>query len=193
MSLRVMRVLENQKCMRKKEKENMSILSMKGNTGMRWKLIVYWVTTAAVAGEQLAGGVTDLIHGGTNVVSGPSVVLLMERLGYPVYLLTIMGVWSLLGSITLLAPGFPRLKEWAYAGIFFLYTAAVFSKAAVPGYLRGIDDPTALIWTPLIFAVLTLVSWALRPQSRTLGVLFPALARRTNGKVNAPIKQAVSR
>src|SRR6266566_4798817 len=60
MSLRVMRVLENQKCMRKKEKENMSIISMKGNTGMRWKLIVYWVTTAAVAGEQLAGGVTAM-------------------------------------------------------------------------------------------------------------------------------------
>jgi uncharacterized membrane protein YphA (DoxX/SURF4 family) len=178
--------------MRKKGKK-MSTVSMKGTTGMRLKLIVYWVATAVVAGEQLAGGLTDLIHGGTNVVSGPSVVLLMERLGYPVYLLTIMGVWSLLGSITLLAPGFPRLKEWAYAGIFFLYTAAVFSKAAVPGYLRGIDDPTALIWTPLIFAVLTLVSWALRPQSRTLGVLFPTLARRTKRSVNAPIEQTVSR
>jgi uncharacterized membrane protein YphA (DoxX/SURF4 family) len=179
--------------MNKKEKEKMSTVSMKGITGMRLKLIVYWVATAVVAGEQLAGGLTDLIHGGTNVVSGPSVVLLMERLGYPVYLLTILGVWSLCGGITLLVPGFPRLKEWAYAGIFFEYTAAVFSKAVVPGYLRGIDDPGALIWTPLIFAVLTLVSWALRPQSRTLGVLFPMWARRTNGKGHAPTRQAVSR
>lgn len=154
---------------------------------MKLKMIVYWVTTAVVAGEQLAGGVTDLIHGGTNLVSGPSVVLLMERLGYPVYLLTIMGVWSLLGSITLLAPGFPRLKEWAYAGIFFLYTAAVFSKAAVPGYLRGIDDPTALIWTPLTFAVLTLVSWALRPQSRTLGRLIPTKQNREAAAPHAPV------
>ena len=167
-------------------------VAMKGTTGMKWKLIVYWVTTALVAGEQLAGGVTDLIHGGTGVVSGPSVVLLMERLGYPVYFLTILGVWSLLGSITLLAPGFPRLKEWAYAGIFFEYSAAVFSKAAVPGFLRGIDDPTALIWTPLILAVLTLVSWALRPQSRTLRVLFPMWARRTKEKGHTPTKQAVS-
>ena len=160
---------------------------------MRLKLIIYWVATAVVAGEQLAGGLTDLIHGGTSVVSGPSVVLLMERLGYPVYLLTILGVWSLLGGITLLAPGFPRLKEWAYAGIFFQYTAAVFSKAMVPGYLRGIDDPGALLWTPLILAVLTLASWALRPQSRTLGVLSPMWERWTKRSVNAPTSQAASR
>jgi hypothetical protein len=89
--------------------------------------------------------------------------------------------------------GFPGGSEWAYAGIFFEYTAAVFSKAVVPGYLRGIDDPGALLWTPLILAVLTLISWALRPQSRTLGVLFPALARRTKRSVNAPVEQAVSR
>ena len=179
--------------MNKKEKEKMSTVSPKRTTGMRWKLIVYWVATAVVAGEQFAGGVTDLIHGGTNVVSGPSVVLLMQRLGYPVYLLTIMGVWSLCGSITLLVPGFPRLKEWAYAGIFFLYTAAVFSKAMVPGYLRGIDDPGALIWTPLILAVLTLLSWALRPPGRTLGVLFPTRARRTTWETNVPTAQTVSR
>ena len=155
----------------------MSTVSMKESLAMRLKLIGYWVTTAAIALETLAGGVTDLIHGGTNVVSGPSVVLLMERLGYPVYLLTILGVWSLCGGITLLAPGFPRLKEWAYAGIFFQYTAAVYSKAMVPGFLRGIDDPGALLWTPLILAVFTLVSWALRPPGRTLGVLFPTRSR----------------
>jgi uncharacterized membrane protein YphA (DoxX/SURF4 family) len=171
----------------------MSTGSMKGTKGMRVKRIVYWGATAVVAGEQLAGGLTDLIHGGTSVVSGPSVVLLMERLGYPVYLLTILGCWSLCGGITLLVPRFPRLKEWAYAGIFFEYTAAVFSKAMVPGYLRGIDDPGALIWTPLILAVLTLLSWAQRPPSRTLGVLFPMWARRRKRPVNAPIEQGVSR
>jgi hypothetical protein len=63
----------------------------------------------------------------------------------------------------------------------------------VPGFLHGIDDPGALLWTPLILAVLTLASWALRPPGRTLGVLFPAFARRTNEKVNAPLEQAASR
>ena len=72
---------------------------------------------------------------------------------------------------------FPGGSEWAYAGIFFQYTAAVYSKAMVPGFLRGIDDPGALLWTPLILAVFTLVSWALRPPSQTLGVLFPTRSR----------------
>lgn len=151
----------------------MSTVSMKETTGMKLKLIGYWVTTAIVAGEQLAGGVTDLIHGGTRVLSGEPVVLLMAQLGYPVYLLTILGIWSLLGAITLLAPRFPRLKEWAYAGIFFEYTAAVYSKVVVPGFVHG-EDPGTLLWTPLILAVFTLVSWALRPPGRTLGALFPA-------------------
>lgn len=159
---------------------------------MRLKLVVYWIATAIVAGEQLAGGLTDLIHGGTQVVSGESVVLLMTRLGYPVYLLTLLGSASLLGGITLLVPRFPRLKEWAYAGIFFTYVAAVYSKVMVPGFVHG-EDPGTLLWTPLILAMLTLVSWMLRPPDRTLGALFPTRVRRANGKVNAPLEQAVSR
>src|SRR5712692_5219035 len=134
----------------------------------KMKVIGYWVTTVAVALELLAGGVTDLIHGGTELVAGQPVVQIVTHEGYPVYLLTILGVWKLLGAIALLAPRFPRLKEWAYAGSFFVYAGAVAS-----GMVRGLDDPGTFIWPPLIFAVLTLASWALRPQSRTLGVLFP--------------------
>jgi uncharacterized membrane protein YphA (DoxX/SURF4 family) len=89
----------------------MSTVSLKGTTATKLRLIAYWTATAIVALEQLAGGVTDLIHGGTSVVTGPSVVLLMERLGYPVYLLTILGCWSLCGGITLLVPRFPRRKR----------------------------------------------------------------------------------
>jgi uncharacterized membrane protein YphA (DoxX/SURF4 family) len=159
--------------MNTKGRSKMSTVSMKGTVAMKLKLFGYWVATAVVAGEQLAGGVTDLIHGGTRVVGGESIVLLMTHLGYPVYLLTFLGPASLCGAITLLVPRFPRLKEWAYAGIFFTYTAAVYSKAVVPGFVRG-EDPGTLIWTPLLLAVLTLASWALRPPSRTLGVLFPA-------------------
>ena len=69
----------------------------------------------------------------------------------------------------MLVPGWPRLKEWAYAGAFFVYMGA-----AASGVVRGRDDPVTLIWGPLIFAFITLASWALRPQSRTLGVLLPA-------------------
>jgi uncharacterized membrane protein YphA (DoxX/SURF4 family) len=146
----------------------MSTVSMKESLATRLKLIGYWVTTAAIALETLAGGVTDLVHGGTNLVSGQPVVQIVTHEGYPVYVLTILGVWKLLGGITLLVPGFPRLKEWAYAGIFFELTGALAS-----GIVRG-GDPGTVIWSPLILIALALASWALRPPSRTLGVLFPA-------------------
>ena len=90
-------------------------------------------------------------------------------LGYPMYFFAILGVWKVLGAIAILVPRFPRLKEWAYAGIFFDLTGAAASCAAVGGYgAYGFH-----VIAPLILAVLTMVSWALRPPSRTLGILFP--------------------
>src|SRR5215472_12664111 len=111
----------------------MSTLSVKGNMAMKMKMIGYWVITAVVALELLAGGVTDLVHGRTGLVTGESVVEILAHLGYPTYLLTILGVWKLLGAIALLAPRFPRLKEWAYAGTFFVYVMAAASWAARGG------------------------------------------------------------
>ena len=60
----------------------------------------------------------------------PATIEGMEALGYPAYFVTIIGVWKVLGSVALLAPGFPRLKEWAYAGIFFNMTGACASHIA---------------------------------------------------------------
>lgn len=134
---------------------------------MKMKAIGYWVTTIFTALELLAGGATDLMHGRTALVAGEPVAEVLAHLGYPVYLLTILGVWKVLGAMALLVPRFPRLKEWAYAGSFFVYTGAVAS-----GVVRGLDDPGTFIWPPLIFAVLTFASWTLRPQNRILGDLF---------------------
>jgi uncharacterized membrane protein YphA (DoxX/SURF4 family) len=139
---------------------------------MKAKMIGYWLSTTIIALELLAGGVTELLHGRAMLVVGDPVVQVIAHLGYPVYLLTILGVCKLLGAIALLVPRFPRLKEWAYAGTFFNMTGAVASWA-----LHG-DSVGNFIW-PLLVAILVIVSWALRPQGRTLGVLFPA---RTSGK-----------
>ncbi len=147
---------------------------------MKTKLISYWVVTIFTALELVAGGVTDLMHGKTALVAGGSVTDVLAHLGYPVYLLSILGVWKLLGAIVLLAPRFPRLKEWAYAGCFFVYAGAVIS-----GIARGLDDPGTFIWPPLILAVLALASWALRPQSRILGDLFPKRSLRSSS-VSSP-------
>ena len=94
-------------------------------------------------------------------------------LGYPPYFLTVLGVWKVLGAIAILMPRFPRLKEWAYAGIFFDLTGAAASYAAA-----GDHGVSAFhILAPLFLAVLAVASWALRPESRTIGILIPA----TNG------------
>lgn len=145
----------------------MSTLLLKEDALMKLKIIGYWATTAIITLELLAGGLTDLVHEPALLFVGDPVVSILAHLGYPVYLLTIFGVWKLLGAIALLLPGFPRLKEWAYAGVFFELTGAAASGAA-----RG-SNLGDLIW-PLAFAMLTLVSWALRPPNRTFGVLFPA-------------------
>jgi uncharacterized membrane protein YphA (DoxX/SURF4 family) len=134
---------------------------------MNMKVIGYWTSTVAVASVLLVDGVMGLVHThGRVMLVGQPLDEVMERLGYPAYLLKILGVWKPLGAIALLVPGFPRLKEWAYAGTFFNMTGAAASSVA-----SG-DDVGNSIWA-LIFAVLTLASWALRPQSRTLGVLCP--------------------
>jgi DoxX-like protein len=71
------------------------------------------------------------------------------------------GAWKILGALAIVAPGLPRLKEWAYAGFFFELTAAAFSRASV-------GDSLADIIAPLGFLALVAASWALRPASRRL-------------------------
>src|SRR6266436_1694769 len=118
------------------------------------KVIGYWTATAAVTFELLVGGVMALVHG-RNMLIGEPLVAVMQHLGYPVYLLTILRVCKPLAGIVLLVPGLPRLKEWAYAGSFISVIGALVSDA-----LCG-SDVYAIF--ALGFAVLTLVSWALRP------------------------------
>jgi hypothetical protein len=131
---------------------------------MRAKSIAYWTTTILVALPIGSGGVAQMSQFHAN----PHGVV--PVLGYPTYFFAILGFWKVLGAIAILVPRFPRLKEWAYAGIFFDLTGAAASCAAVGGY--GVY--AFHILAPLILAGLTVASWALRPQSRIVGVLFPA-------------------
>jgi len=133
---------------------------------MKPKVIGYWVTTAIIEFELLVGGMADLVHGRAVLVVGPPVVDVLAQLGYPVYLLTILGTWKLLAGIALVVPRFPRLKEWAYAGVFFHMTGAAASWIAI-------GDNTGQFITPLVFAVFAMASWALRPPARILGTLSP--------------------
>ncbi len=133
---------------------------------MKGKQILYWTTTSLIALETFVGGVMDLTRGRTNVFSGPTVVEVVTSLGYPVYILVILGLWKIPGAVTLVVPGLLRLKEWAYAGIVFELSGAAASHA-----IRGqAKDMIA----PLVLLGLALSSWALRPPSRTVGAVSPA-------------------
>ena len=130
---------------------------------MRAKSITYWITTVLVA-FFMSGGVAQILQFRAN----PHGVV--PELGYPMYFFAILGVWKVLGAIAILAPRFPLLKEWAYAGIFFDLTGAAASCAAVGGYgAYGFH-----VIAPLIIAVLAVASWALRPESRKIGARFPS-------------------
>jgi uncharacterized membrane protein YphA (DoxX/SURF4 family) len=119
---------------------------------MKTRLIAYWVTTGLTAFVFLSGGAADLAR-------PPAVMEGMTHLGYPAYFVLILGVWKILGGIAVLIPRFPRLKEWAYAGMLFDLTGASASHA-------GVGDPVGKIATPLIILGIVMASWALRPESR---------------------------
>ena len=130
---------------------------------MKAKSVAYWTMTILVALPIGSGGVAQVAHVKENVDG------FVHVLGYPLYFMTILGVWKVLGAIAILVPRFPRLKEWAYAGIFFDLTGAAATWAAVGGSGEALH-----IIAPLIIAGFTVASWALRPESRVVGVLFPA-------------------
>ena len=129
---------------------------------MRLRPIGFWVATAVIGLETVAGGATDLMHGRAALLSGPFVQDLITHLGYPPYVLTILGIWKVFGGLVLLAPRMPRLKEWAYAGVVFELTGAAASFG-----LHG--DPATEMASPVFLAVVAVISWGLRPPSRTLG------------------------
>ena len=130
---------------------------------MKARSIAYWTTTILVA-FFMTGGATQVAQ----YLGNPHGIV--PELGYPMYFFAIIGVWKVLGAIAIVAPRFPRLKEWAYAGIFFDLTGAAASCAWVGGYgAYGFH-----VIAPLMIAGITVASWALRPESRRIGVLLPA-------------------
>jgi len=132
----------------------------KVKTQPQGRMIAYWTVTLLLGIALMLSGIGQLMRYGGNIE-------LVTNLGYPLYILTILGIWKILGVITLIIPGFPRLKEWAHAGIFFLMTGAALSHAFANDY----GNYAFSIILPLIYAALNIASWALRPKSRKLGYL----------------------
>jgi uncharacterized membrane protein YphA (DoxX/SURF4 family) len=91
---------------------------------MKKTKIIYWTFTGLLAAFMVAGSIPD-------IMSVPDAVALFAHLGYPAYLLPFLGVAKILGVVAILVPGFPRIKEWAYAGLVFDLTGAMYSSISV--------------------------------------------------------------
>ena len=123
--------------------------------------IIYWISTLWLASGMLATGSVQLLRMPAEGAVSPPGAEGITHLGYPIYFLTILGIWKLLGVIAVLAPKSPLIKEWAYAGFFFTMSGAIFSHVAV-------GDPVKELIPSLLLLVLTVVSWYFRPASRKL-------------------------
>jgi uncharacterized membrane protein YphA (DoxX/SURF4 family) len=127
----------------------------------RTKSIIYWISTLWLSAGMVATGVQQFLHMQVAGAVAPPGVEGMTKLGYPVYFLTVIGFWKILGVIALLVPKFPLVKEWAYAGFVILLTGALYSHIAVG---HGAKD----LFPAGLLLAMTGLSWFLRPESRTL-------------------------
>lgn len=121
---------------------------------MRTKKIIYWIATIWLSLGMLSTGIVQLLQMEQDKTR-------MALLHYPVYLLTLLGIWKILGVIAVWIPRFPILKEWAYAGFFFAMSGAVFSHIAS-------GSPLGEIVPSVLLLVLTVVSWYFRPAERRI-------------------------
>ncbi|MBT1686006.1 DoxX family protein [Dawidia soli] len=121
--------------------------------------IIYWIATIWLSLGMVASGLVQLMHAPADGALSPPGVYGITQLGYPVYFLTIIGLWKILGVVALLVPKFALLKEWAYAGFVFLLTGAIYSHVATHHAIAELF-PSALL------LALTVLSWSFRPASR---------------------------
>ncbi|KPM49639.1 DoxX family protein [Jiulongibacter sediminis] len=124
------------------------------NTNSKASKIIYWVATGWLSLGMLSTGIVQLIQMEEEVKN-------FDNLGYPHYLMSIIGVWKILGVIAILMPGLGRLKEWAYAGFFFTMSGAAVSHVLV-------KDPAISLFGPFLLLILTMLSWYFRPDNRKL-------------------------
>lgn len=121
--------------------------------------IIYWIATIWLALGMVSTGIVQLI-------GMEEEVEVITQLGYPIYILTILGVWKMLGVVAVLVPKYPLVKEWAYAGFFFIMTGAVVSHIVA-------GDGAIELFGPALLLVLTVVSWYFRPAERKMVAVTP--------------------
>jgi uncharacterized membrane protein YphA (DoxX/SURF4 family) len=142
---------------------------------MNKKNIAFWIATTLFCLVFTIGGVANLVRIEHQVE-------IMQTLGYPLYLMTILGVAKLLGVAAVLIPRFPTLKEWAYAG----FTFDMLGAAASHGF---VGDPIAETAAPLVILAIGMVSYLARPASRRVGGADQQSSLETKGDIVSPARR----
>ena len=120
--------------------------------------IIYWIATVWLSLGMLSTGIVQLLK---LKGDGPGSLNSMTALGYPAYFVTILGISKILGVVVLLIPRFPLLKEWAYAGFFFMMSGAIFTHVAAGNSINE-------IFPSLLLLILIVISWYFRPAERKI-------------------------
>lgn len=124
------------------------------NKSQKRNKIIYWIFTLWMSLGMISTAIVQLMKNKDELAN-------FTNLGYPAYLMTIIGVWKILGVIATLIPKTPLLKEWAYVGFFFLMSGAVVSHIIV-------GDTIGKTFPPFLLLVLVLISWYFRPADRNI-------------------------
>lgn len=135
----------------------MSPVARNGWDRSRVRAVAYWATTLVIVFELASGSVWNLVPIDWTTAQ-------LNHLGYPAFFADILGVWQVGAAVAIVVPGLALIKEWAYAGSFFLWSGAVWSHLIVG------DSSPGLWGVPLMFGVCAIASWALRPTDRRFPV-----------------------
>lgn len=126
------------------------------NKSQKRNRIIYWIFTIWMALGMVSTAIVQLMKHKDELAN-------FTNLGYPAYLMTIIGIWKLLGVIAVLIPKRPLLKEWAYAGFFFVMSGAFISHLII-------GDPLGRTFPALLLLLLVLISWYFRPADRKISI-----------------------
>jgi hypothetical protein len=115
---------------------------------MKRRKILYWIITGLFSAFMLFSAIPDIL-------ATPEAVKFMNTLGYPNYIIPFLGVAKLLGVIAILIPAYPKIKEWAYAGLFFDLAGATYSGIS----LGGFQPQILFMILPITFLFLSYYLW----------------------------------
>jgi hypothetical protein len=122
------------------------------NRASKGRTVLFWIVTGLLSFELLFGALWDF-----NLIEKGYVYGVLQHLGYPLYLASLLGTCKILAGVIILIPHFGLIKEWAYAGIVILFGGGLFSHIST-------DDGPDKYGMAVAFLIITIISWSMRTR-----------------------------